>query len=97
MKTNFYLVVNSKGAVGVKKSKPAVRSDEVCIACGLILPDTLFQKPQINATITIDPTKVMPLIINAETEQLVKGAIESATGLEVKLTIDNQVLTQSNE
>lgn len=89
MKTNFYLTVNSKGSVKVTKTRSSCRYDEVCIACGLILPDTLFTKPQINATITVDPKNVMPFIIDADTTNLVKNAIEQSTGLDVKLTIEN--------
>lgn len=88
MKTNFYLKVNSKGAVSVCKTKPGLNFDQVCISCGLVLPDILFQKPQINATIIVDEKDHKPFILTAETADNVKNAIEAATGIEVKLSFN---------
>jgi hypothetical protein len=89
MKTNFYLTVGSNGAVKATKNPRYTEWDEVCIGVALSLPDNLFSRPQINATITIKNEDVSPFAIDADTTDLVKNAIQQSTGLEVKLTITN--------
>lgn len=90
MKTKFYLTVNSTGSVKVTKSPRYTDFGEVSIGCNLELPDILFRRPQIEASITVDAKDVQPFEITADTSNLVKEAIQQSTGLEVKLTIVNQ-------
>ena len=87
MKTQFYLKVTSSGSVSVSKGKPGLDFDQVAVRCNLDLPDSLFVKPQITASITIDEKDTKPFEFDAETINNVKDAIEVATGINVKLTI----------
>lgn len=89
MKTNFYLTVNKNGTVKVTKNPTRIDMNEVSIGVGLALPDILFKRPQIQATIIIDDKVVEPLIIDAETANNVKDAIQQSTGLDIKLTVVN--------
>lgn len=89
MKTNFYLTVNSNGNVKVTKNPTRVDMKEVSIGVNLELPDVLFKRPQIQATINIGEEYARPFIIDADTAGLVKNAIEQSTGLDIKLSIVN--------
>lgn len=89
MKTRFYLTVNSTGSVKVTKSPRYTDFGEVSIGVAMELPEVLFMRPQIQASITIDAKDVQPFEINADTSNMVKDAIQQSTGLDVKLTIVN--------
>lgn len=89
MKVRFYLTVSSTGNVKLTKKAYAVSMREVCIGCSLDLPDTLFTRPKIEATIKVEADKVNPFSITADTSNMVKEAIQQFTGLEVELTIIN--------
>jgi hypothetical protein len=89
MKTQFFLVVNDGGSVRTTKGRPDLKWNEIAIHLNLQLPQQLFQKPQIQASITVDESKVAPTLIDVETANNVKEAIEAATGMEVKLEVLN--------
>lgn len=88
MKTHFYIKVNRTGTVSVSKNRPNLDFDQVAVQCHLELPDVLFQKPQITAQIQVPENKVQPFTIDADTSNNVKDAIETATGLQVKLSVE---------
>lgn len=87
MKTQFYLKVTKNGSVNTTKTRPDLKFDEVAVLVNVELPDILFQKPQITATIAVPSDNVTPYMLTAETADNVKNAIETATGINVKLTI----------
>lgn len=89
MKIAFYLKVGQNGSVSVSKGKPNLDWDQVAIQCNLELPDMLFKKPQITASIVVNEKNVRPFDITAETADNVKQAIEQATGIQVKLSIED--------
>lgn len=86
MKTQFYLIVSESGKVRTTKSKPDLKWDEIVIHQRLDLPDKLFQKPQLNAEITVTDKMVEPKVITPDMQDNIKQAIESAAGVEVRLT-----------
>ncbi|GAB3937358.1 hypothetical protein [Larkinella terrae] len=87
MKTSFYLVVNSNGTVRTVKNRPGLDSNEISVQVALQIPDALFRKPQLQATITIPDDSVQPIVIEPDVQNNIKDAIEQATGLEIKLTV----------
>lgn len=87
MKIAFYLVVNKNGTVKTYKNRPGLAWDEISIRQNLTLPDALFQKPQLEATVIIPDGAAIPTQIEAEVVANVKEAIETASGLEVRLSI----------
>jgi len=89
MKTKFYLTVNDNGTVKATRKAQNVSINEVCMGFSLDLPDVLFRRPQIEASVTVDAKDVAPFQINADTSNMVKEAIKQSTGLEVKLTVVN--------
>lgn len=87
MKTSFYLVVSKSGSVAAKKNKPHLAFDEIAILQNLELPDALFKKPALEATVTIPNEAALPQQIEADVVANVKEAIQQSTGLEVRLSI----------
>lgn len=88
MKLAFYLVVNSNGSVRTCKHRPALAWNEISIRQSLTLPTALFQKPHIEAQVVIPDDAASPTEITAEVQMNVKEAIEQATGLNVRLTVE---------
>lgn len=89
MKTTFYLTVNRRGSVKTTKNRPGTDWDEVAVQMNLTLPDALFQKPQIQAFIEVKDAQIAPVEISAETRDNIREAIESVSGMEVRLEIVN--------
>lgn len=86
MKLKFYLIANSRGGIKTTKSKPDLNWNEVAISCNLELPDALFKKPSMEATIIIPDEAALPQIITAETANNIKEAIEQAAGINVRIS-----------
>jgi hypothetical protein len=61
----------------------------VAIALELNLPNTLFQKPRLQANITVPSDAVSPQLITAEVADNITNAIKSAAGMDVEITIIN--------
>lgn len=87
MRTQFYLVVTDGGSVKAVKNQPNLNWNEVAIYLNLELPQELFQKPRLQASIVVGANSVAPTQIDVETSDNIREAIESATGLEVRLEI----------
>lgn len=49
-----WLVVNRNGVRGVRKTKPSLEYDEVAIKLNINVPKELFERPSLEATITVD-------------------------------------------
>ena len=86
MKDISYLIIGKSGIRGVRKSKPSLRWDEIALKVSLEIPDILFERPALEATIKVDknimPEKISPeLIINT------KKLIEEATGVRIDFRV----------
>ena len=90
MKIPFFLTVSSGGSVRVTKAHPGLNWDELSIYCNLSIPDQLFRKPQLQASITIPEEVVMKTPINAKVADNVAEAIEQSTGLKFAITIEGK-------
>lgn len=87
MKIRRYLTVSSSGSTKVYKKRPGLAYDEVCIALDLELPNQLFAKPQLAASITIPPEAAAPAEIESEVVEEIAEAVKNATGIDVKITV----------
>jgi len=90
MKEVSYLIISKNGIKGVRKSKPSLRADEIAVKVNLDIPNALFEKPLLEATITIDksvaPEKISPeIIINT------KDLIEQQTGAKIDFKIISMI------
>lgn len=90
MKKSFYLIVNSNGTTKTTKTRPALNWNEIAISVNLDIPDMLFQKPQLNATIVVPESAAAPKEIDVEIQDNIKNAIEVASGMQVRLTIEDK-------
>lgn len=93
MKETAYLIIGKTGIRGVRKTRPGLKWDEVAMKVDLNIPDALFQRPHIEAKITVDPEKIQPNQINPELILNTKDLIEQQTGAK----IDFKVVSYENE
>lgn len=87
MKVKGYLVVTSNGSAKFVKKYPDLNFNEVAVGVNLELPDKLFERPVLNATITVPDNAVLPYQIPVEVMDEIEAALASVEGAEVKLTI----------
>lgn len=90
MKKDFYLVISRGGSMRVVKSIPRLDWNEIAISMALELPDALFNRPSLQASITIPEDVVMKTPINAEIMDNVEDAIAQATGLNFTITVEQK-------
>jgi len=90
MNINFHLVVSKSGSVKTVKSKPSLGSDEIAIAMNMTIPDALFRKPQLCASIVVPDEAAVEKTISAVTVDNFKEAITQAVGLPVQITITQE-------
>lgn len=89
MKTKVYLKISSTGVVKATKSHVSPGNDEITLGVDIELPDSLFRRPQIEASIKVDKEYAQPLTISAETANKVQDAIKQSTGLDIVFKVIN--------
>ena len=67
MKTGFWLVVKKNSSIRTVKHRPGLRWDEVAVYVSLDIPNELFTRPTMSASIVVDPKDVPKLEIEAKT------------------------------
>lgn len=87
MRENFYLIIGKSGVRGTRKTKPPLKWDEISLKVNLDLPDILFQRPLIEAKITVDKEMVLPETINPEIVINTKELIEQSTGCKIDFKV----------
>lgn len=87
MKKKLYLAINSRGSARVTKARPALNYDEIEIGLDLVIPDALFDKPRLNAVVTVPPEAVNSPNIEATVADDIAEAVKTATGMEVRITM----------
>lgn len=87
MKLKNWLIVKSNGSVRITKNKPSLDADEVTIQLNLDVPDILFQKPHLEATVVVPESAVNKNPISSEVVAAAKESIEQATGIEFNINI----------
>lgn len=88
MKQIFWIKLDArKNTPKVSKGKPGVDWNEIAMRLEINLPDALFSKPALEAVVTIPESVVMTPTIQSETVLNVQSAIETATGMEVRISL----------
>ncbi len=87
MITRFYLIVNSGGSVRAVKSYRQLDADEVAIQMKTEVPDIVFAKPRLEASIKIPAESVSAVVIDGEVADKVGEAIKSSTGLDFSIKV----------
>lgn len=89
MKLKRYLIVKKNGSTRITKQAPSIEWDEVFMLLNIELPDKVFDRPLLQATITVDDKAVQPAVIEASVVSEVENVIEQRTGYEIRLTVVN--------
>jgi hypothetical protein len=90
---SLYLVVRKSGrrwdglSVRVADKQPTLQPGEVATRQTLSVPSTLFEWPQLKASLTIPADKVAPAEITADVIDNIADAIRQAGGVDVKVTV----------
>lgn len=87
MKIQKWLTVSEAGKTRVTAGKPGLDWDEVSILLNIELPDALFDKPKLQADITIPEEAARPTEITATVIENVADAIRTSTGLEFHISV----------
>lgn len=101
MKCNGYLTVNSRGTARFTKTRCGLNWNEIAIKVNFEIPDKLFERPMIEATIEISKDiipKPQPVKLILNTKEL----IEESTGAKVNFKVlpydeDNSNYDRKNE
>lgn len=96
MKTSRYLVVKGRKSyldrwecqqVRITTGKPRLGPNEHAIKIDLDLPDVLFERPQLVASIVVPVDSVSKPIIEAETIDTIQEVLESIVGVDLTITL----------
>lgn len=87
METTFYLVVARRGAQRITQTPPKLAPDEIAMQLHLVLPNSLFERPLLQARVTLPQGLHEPEPLSVEVQETVVASIQQATGLEVRLVV----------
>lgn len=85
MKTSNWLIIDKNGIKATRKTKPALDWDEIAVKVNLEVPNELFQRPTIEATVQV---KDVPN--NAYKPELIIDAVENIeqqTGAKINFSV----------
>lgn len=88
LRVNCFLLVSSTGQVRVTKNRPLVRMDEISLGINVEMPRSLFRKPTLSATLIVPESAGNPDTIPVDVQDAVRDAIETSTGLQVRLAVE---------
>lgn len=89
MKVFSYLIINERGSCRLTKGKPSLNWNEISIIVRLDIPEKLFERPLIEASIKIDENivpKEQPMEVILNTKEL----IEESTGAKIDFKVIQQ-------
>lgn len=88
MKTNFWIRINSRGSVHTSQGPPrSIGVDEVAMKINLELPNALFTKPQLEASLTVPNEAVNKEVLTPQVTDNIAQAIKQSTGLDMVIRI----------
>jgi len=85
MKTSSWLIIDRNGIKQVRKNKPALDWDEIAIRVNLDVPKELFDRPTIEATLTV--TDIPNNAYNTDVVIDTVDLIEQQTGAKINFTV----------
>ena len=93
MKVSTYLCIKkpprytNRASMRVVKTAPNLESDEIAIKLNIEIPDEIFNKPRLEASVTVPKDAISAPVIEAEVIDNVQEIIKQNTGFDVKLTV----------
>lgn len=82
-----WLTTNSRGTAKLTHTRPRMGADDVAIFLEIEIPDALFDKPHLMASIKVPQSAVPSKEITAEVTDNIEEAIKTVTGLEMRVSI----------
>ncbi len=91
MKHTFYLAFKKKRgwalSVRATERNPSLAAGEVAIKVSVDLPDALFTRPMLAATITVPADKVSPATIDANVTDNIVDVVRQNLGVDMKISV----------
>lgn len=88
---NFYLALSRKGNWGLKaritRTLPALASGEIALALKIALPDALFQKPSLRASIEVPASAVSAPKIDSIVIDNIKETLQQQLGVNLEIAV----------
>lgn len=85
MKVINWLIINKNGIKAVRKTKPDLAYNEIAVKINLDIPKELFERPQIEANLTIE--NVPNVAYNPELIINTAELIEQQTGAKIEFKV----------
>jgi len=86
MKVKKWFVINKNGVVKVRKSKPGLKWNEIAMQLNIEIPNELFQRPTIEATLQVKDIPNTGYIVPDVVLQT-KELIEQQTGAKIDFRV----------
>jgi hypothetical protein len=94
MKAKQWFAVNNRGITKVRRTKPPLDWDEIAFQIEIEVPDELFERPHIEAKLTI--TDVPNVAYKPELILNTKELIEQQSGCKVEMTLVEETKQEDN-
>lgn len=89
-KQEFYLVLSQKGYYNLSgrltSKTPGLSAGEIVVKLNVNVPDALFSRPQLQASITV-PDNMAPSTISAQVLDNVKEVLQQQTGMDITVSL----------
>ena len=82
-----WLTIAANSSTRLTAKRPSMEVDEVAIYLTIDIPNVLFARPQIEASIRIDPERVRAVSISEDTMLGLEDLLRERTGLDMHLRI----------
>ena len=98
MYTTCYLVINQRGAVvKATRKRPTTKANEIAFKLSLAVPNQVFEKPQFEATIKVDPKVVSQPVITPDIQDNIAEVIKRQVGVGVTVRVEGMAMDQAEK
>lgn len=90
MKINRYLAIEKSrrgGSARITTQPPNLKRNEIAVLLNLDIPDALFEKPQLQASITIPDDAVTQPIIDASVVDNIEVVLQQELGVDLSVAV----------
>lgn len=90
----FYLALRPHGgrvlslAARLTNKRPALASDEIAVRIAVTLPETLFNKPQFEAKISVDSAGITPALVSVDMASNIAAVVRDQLGVHMTVTAE---------
>jgi hypothetical protein len=92
-KQTFFLAMSPCGSqrlsARIAKSMPGLKRDEIALALTIELPDALFKKPQLTASVVVPESSVKGPVLDANVVDNIQSVISRQLGVDLKISLVN--------